>query len=173
MAAASVLDDLSKRTVELASARRAGGGELSPTWLAAQLGMARGNIPRWEDLTGQTPDERCERLLAEADGIELRIAYWPHRAYLGFHDHGGSTGAFVVGHGTIVERYAACGDAPVASRTVHPGRTLGFGAEYIHELTSTFGPATALFIASPPTRANRHYALVASGLRPLVLESAA
>src|SRR6202042_2591180 len=118
--------------------------------------------PSIEDL--RTPEELANivSLFASSDGwmdrVRLRAEYrWYERLYhgrdhdiwviswlpgqsTGFHDHGDSSGAFVVATGTLEEHRP--GETTIV---IHPGRPRAFGAYYAHDVrNASTAPAISI-----------------------------
>ena len=92
-----------------------------------------------------------ERLHADADH-EVWIISWLPGQSTGFHDHGGSAGAFAVVLGELEE--ATLG----GSRTLEGGEVRGFGERHVHDVRNTSSaPAVSVHVYSPPlSRMNRY-----------------
>lgn len=71
--------------------------------------------PELPDLLPERPEDpggRRWRQLAQTHHLQLWVIEWPPSASTGFHDHGGSRGAFTVVRGALAERQ-------VVQRNVH------------------------------------------------------
>jgi rhodanese-related sulfurtransferase/mannose-6-phosphate isomerase-like protein (cupin superfamily) len=134
----------------------------------------------------RTPEELANivSLFASSDGwmdrVRLRAEYrWYERLYhgrdhdiwviswlpgqsTGFHDHGDSSGAFVVATGTLEEHRP--GETTIV---IHPGRPRVFGAYYAHDVrNASTGPAISIHAYSPPLSEMNEYELDGSQLIP-------
>ncbi|WP_433469158.1 cysteine dioxygenase [Spirillospora sp. CA-128828] len=109
-----------------------------------------------------------ERLHLDADHEVWLISWLPGQS-TGFHDHGGSAGAFAVALGTLEE------DRVRARRDVGAGQSHAFGPGYVHDVRNTSGaPAVSVHVYSPPLATMRRYDVDADGeLVRLADESAA
>jgi rhodanese-related sulfurtransferase/mannose-6-phosphate isomerase-like protein (cupin superfamily) len=131
------------------------------------------------ELTLRTPDELAEIVsrFVSSDGwiekVRLRTAQrWYERLYLGtdydiwviswlpgqstgFHDHGASSGAFVIAAGTLEEHRP--GDVP---RVIDVGELRAFGPNYAHDVRNVSdAPAISIHAYSPPLSEMNQYEL--------------
>jgi len=103
-----------------------------------------------------------ERFHAD-DDHEIWIICWLPGQATGFHDHGGSAGAFAVALGTL-EEFSIGGDASVRSWNLETGDHHGFGENYIHDVRNTSSaPAISVHVYSPPLSTMNRYDLTPSG----------
>jgi rhodanese-related sulfurtransferase/mannose-6-phosphate isomerase-like protein (cupin superfamily) len=127
----------------------------------------------------KTPEELANivSLLASSDGwlnrVRLRAGHrWYERLYqgpdhdiwviswmpgqsTGFHDHGESSGAFVVATGTLEEHLP--GDQPLV---IPPGKSRAFGPNYAHDVRNvSLAPAVSIHAYSPPLKDMNEYKL--------------
>jgi rhodanese-related sulfurtransferase len=127
----------------------------------------------------KTPEELANivSLFASSDGwidkVRLRAEQrWYERLYYGpdydiwqstgFHDHGASSGAFVVATG-ILEEYRP-GEQ---TRVIHPGKPRAFGPDYAHDVRNvSLAPAISIHAYSPPLSDMNEYELDGSRLVP-------
>ena len=90
-------------------------------------------------------------LLFQTDNFEVRILGWEHEQRSDWHDHGGSSGAFVVTQGTLFESYRAADNVSIATRTYGVGDHGSFGPEHVHDVVHVSGkPAVSIHAYSPP-----------------------
>ena len=95
-----------------------------------------------------------ERLYQGPDHDIWAISWMPGQS-TGFHDHGESSGAFVVATGVLEEHRP--GEQPLA---VNPGEPRAFGAEYAHDVrNSSLAPAVSIHAYSPPLQKMNMYEL--------------
>jgi rhodanese-related sulfurtransferase len=152
-------------------------GETSITLIAA-IGLS-GAVTR-------TPEELANivSLFASSDGwidqVRLRAEHrWYERLYLGpdydiwviswlpgqstgFHDHGASSGAFVVATGILEEHRPG-----ERTRVIHPGKPRAFGPDYSHDVRNvSLAPAISVHAYSPPLSEMNEYELDGSRLVP-------
>lgn len=98
-----------------------------------------------------------ERLHADADH-EVWIISWLPGQRTGFHDHGGSAGAFAVALGELEEE--TLHDA----RTLEPGQARGFGERHVHDVRNvSAAPAVSVHVYSPPLASMNRYDLTPEG----------
>jgi hypothetical protein len=115
------------------------------------------------------------------DSHEVWVISWLPGQATGFHDHGGSAGAFAVVFavvfGTLTERRAAGGETtgPVLAKPVGAGESHAFGPRCIHDVRNAAASAVAVSVHaySPPLPQMTRYDLTPAGLVKLATESAA
>jgi Cysteine dioxygenase type I len=104
------------------------------------------------------------------------ISWLPGQA-TGFHDHGGSAGAFAVVWGTLMERRVAGGTltGQVLAKPVGAGGSRAFGPRYIHDVRNAAASAVAVSVHaySPPLPLMTRYDLTPEGLVQVDTEGAA
>ena len=152
--------------------------EARGTWIAAES---------LSDAVSRTPEELANivSLFASSDGWLDRVRLcaerrWYERLYhgpdhdiwviswlpgqsTGFHDHGASSGAFVVATG-ILEEYCVGERA----RVIRPGKPRAFGPDYTHDVRNvSLAPAISIHAYSPPLNEMNEYELDGSRLVPL------
>ncbi len=95
-------------------------------------------------------DSRSYELLELTDDFEVWAIHWPVGGQLELHDHGGSSGAFWVAHGSLHES-ALARHGGLRQRRVEPSNGVAFGPDYIHDVVN-LGPApvTSVHAYSPP-----------------------
>ncbi|WP_242911280.1 cysteine dioxygenase [Actinomadura terrae] len=108
-----------------------------------------------------------ERIHQDVDH-EVWVISWLPGQSTGFHDHGGSSGAFAVALGTLQEHHVR------SARDVGVGETHAFGPDYVHDVRNTSdAPAISVHVYSPPLSSMRRYDLDPAGeLVELAAESA-
>src|ERR1700692_2099082 len=134
----------------------------------------------------KTPEELANivSLFASSDGwmnkVQLRAeGRWYERQYhgpdydiwviswlpgqsTGFHDHGASSGAFVVAAGCLEEHRPG-----ERTRVIHPGKPRSFGPDYAHDVRNvSLAPAISIHAYSPPLSDMNEYELDGSRLVP-------
>ncbi|MFD9128575.1 cysteine dioxygenase [Kitasatospora sp. NPDC059571] len=111
-----------------------------------------------------TGDRWYERLSA-ADDHEVWLISWLPGQSTGFHDHGGSRGAFTVALGELEELSLGGPDDGLLVRRLPSGAERAFGAAYLHDVRNTSaGPAVTIHAYSPPLSSMARYDLRAQGL---------
>jgi predicted metal-dependent enzyme (double-stranded beta helix superfamily) len=110
------------------------------------------------------------------DSHEVWVISWLPGQATGFHDHGGSAGAFAVVCGTLMERRVAraATTGQVLAKPVGAGGARAFGPRYIHDVRNAAAAvAVSVHAYSPPLPQMTHYDLTAGGLVKLATEGAA
>jgi len=118
---------------------------------------------RWIGRVRLTTGQRWyERLHCGPDYDVWAISWMPGQG-TGFHDHGGSSGAFHVVSGQLEEHRPDL--EPLVLLT---GDTRVFGPSHVHDVrNSSAAPAISVHAYSPPLTEMTHYAVDDTGLRPL------
>jgi predicted metal-dependent enzyme (double-stranded beta helix superfamily) len=93
-------------------------------------------------------------------GHEVWLISWLPGQSTGFHDHGGSAGAFAVVWGELMESRVG------AARAVAAGTARAFGPKYVHDVrnASSTSVAVSVHAYSPPLSEMTRYALTEAGL---------
>jgi len=109
------------------------------------------------------------------DSHEVWVTSWLPGQATGFHDHGGSAGAFAVVWGTLMERrVAAVTTGQVVAKPVGAGGSRAFGPRYIHDVRNAAAAvAVSVHAYSPPLPEMTRYDLTPGGLVRLDTEGAA
>ena len=111
------------------------------------------------------------------DSHEVWVISWLPGQATGFHNHGGSAGAFAVVWGTLMERRVVGGVATghVLAKPVGAGGSRSFGPGYIHDVRNAAASAVAVSVHaySPPLTTMNRYDLTPGGLVKLDSEGAA
>jgi rhodanese-related sulfurtransferase/mannose-6-phosphate isomerase-like protein (cupin superfamily) len=120
---------------------------LSDGWMdRVRLGAER----RWYERLYQGPDH------------DIWVISWLPGQSTGFHDHGESSGAFVVATGILEEHRPG-----EQTLVIHPGRTRAFGPAYAHDVRNvSLAPAVSIHAYSPPLSEMNKYELDGSRLVP-------
>jgi rhodanese-related sulfurtransferase/mannose-6-phosphate isomerase-like protein (cupin superfamily) len=102
-----------------------------------------------------------ERVYQGAD-YDIWVISWLPGQSTGFHDHGESSGAFVVTTGVLEEHRP--GEQPLV---IHPGESRAFGPDYAHDVRNdSLAPAVSIHAYSPPLGDMNEYELDGSRLIP-------
>lgn len=135
---------------------------LGPAALADRARELAGQPADWLHRVRLSPDGRWyERLHADADHEVWLISWLPGQS-TGFHDHGGSSGAFAVVYGELAEHVPY--GAGAARLAVTPGDTRSFGPSYVHDVRNESAvPAVSVHIYSPPLAEMTRYDLDPEG----------
>jgi predicted metal-dependent enzyme (double-stranded beta helix superfamily) len=103
--------------------------------------------------------KRSYQRLHATDTHDVWLIRWGPGSTSGLHDHAGSTGAFCVVEGRLVEHVVASRE-PVrrTPRVVRPAEHRPMSAAHVHEVVNESPTvATSVHAYSPPLRAMRHY----------------
>jgi rhodanese-related sulfurtransferase len=102
-----------------------------------------------------------ERLYQGLD-YDIWVISWLPGQSTGYHDHGASSGAFVVATGILEEDRP--GERPHA---IHPGKPRAFGPDYTHDVrNASLAPAISIHAYSPPLSEMNEYEFDGSRLVP-------
>lgn len=132
---------------------------------------------QWAVTPQFNPDQRWYHRIADEPHLQVWLLSWLPGQTTGLHDHGGSSGAFVVVQGTLRE-YTTTTREPggltrLAALTVPTGGGRSFGPQYIHQVTNTGPePAVSLHVYSPALREMTRYRVVEGRLRITAVERA-
>ncbi len=114
---------------------------------------------------GADPGERTWARLADEDGVEVWLISWPERAATGWHDHGGSVGAFAVARGAVVEEL--WDGRAVRRRRLTPGESRAFGEHHVHNVVGVAeGRSVTVHAYAPRLETMTSYALTDAGPVP-------
>jgi predicted metal-dependent enzyme (double-stranded beta helix superfamily) len=105
-------------------------------------------------------DGRWYQRIQLSDQHEVWLISWLPGQSTGFHDHGGSAGAFAVVWGSLEERNVG------SSRVVDAGSARSFGPKYIHDVVNSSAGSVAVSVHaySPPLSEMTRYTLTPDGL---------
>ena len=118
--------------------------------------------------------ERTWARLADDDGVEVWLISWPDGAETGWHDHGGSIGAFAVAGGSVVEETwapvdgASGSSGAVRRRELVVGTSRSFGEQHVHNVRGS-GPGRSLTVHAyaPRLLTMTSHVLTERGPRPV------
>lgn len=130
-----------------------------------QLACELAGDPRgWGSLVQYTAGQRWYRLLSRNADHDVWLLSWLPGQSTGFHDHGGSAGAFAVARGTLAERRAVNGRPWDGQITLPPGSVRSFGPRYAHDVSNVSGePAVSVHAYSPPLATMRRFEVSRTG----------
>ncbi|MFJ1931226.1 cysteine dioxygenase [Kitasatospora sp. NPDC088160] len=138
---------------------------LTPSALRTVVRELAEQPDQWIHLVRLSTEERWYRRLVADDDHEVWLISWLPGQSTGFHDHGGSRGAFTVALGELEELSLGGPEQGLLIRRVPAGTARAFGPEYVHDVRNTAsGPAVTLHAYSPPLGSMAHYDLRAGGL---------
>jgi hypothetical protein len=107
------------------------------------------------------PFQRWHCRLAEEPDAEVWLLSWLPGQHTDLHDHGGSSGAFVVVTGTLTEYTAAIrpdGLPRLFDNTFSAGHGRSFGPHHIHQIANAGSqPAVSLHVYGPALREMTRY----------------
>lgn len=135
----------------------------------ARLFAADPDLPDLLPERAEDPGGRRWHQLAETHHLQLWVIEWPPGAGTGFHDHGGSRGAFTVVRGSLSERQVVHGT--LHERLLGEGEGRAFGANHLHDVVNR-GDVAALSVHAYSPRLDQmtHYDLVDDALVPSGVE---
>jgi hypothetical protein len=135
------------------------------------------NPAEWLTRVRLNPAGRWYERIQLDDSHEVWVISWLPGQATGFHDHGGSAGAFAVVWGTLVERRVVGGvtTGQVLAKPVGAGGSRSFGPRYIHDVRNSAASAVAVSVHaySPPLPEMTRYELTPAGLVKLGTEGSA
>ncbi|MER7703552.1 cysteine dioxygenase family protein [Kitasatospora sp. NPDC097605] len=138
---------------------------LTPSTLRTIVRELAEQPEQWIHHVRLSTEERWYRRLAADEDHEVWLISWLPGQSTGFHDHGGSRGAFTVALGELEELSLGGPEQGLLIRRVGSGTVRAFGPEYVHDVRNTAsGPAVTLHAYSPPLSSMAHYDLRAGGL---------
>ena len=109
----------------------------------------------------RTEQRWYERLYLGPD-YDIWVISWLPGQSTGFHDHGVSSGAFLVATGILEELRPG-----EQTRVIHPGKPRAFGPDYTHDVRNvSLAPAISIHAYSPPLSDINEYELDGSRLVP-------
>lgn len=106
--------------------------------------------------------ERWHQRLYRDQRVDLWLISWLPSQGTQLHDHGGSAGAFTVLAGELTEAVYQPGQPgkPLLDLARTPSDTVGFGAQYVHDVRNLSDrPAASVHAYSPPLTSMNFYDL--------------
>ncbi|MDQ6838309.1 MAG: cysteine dioxygenase family protein [Actinomycetota bacterium] len=145
-----------------------GDARLSRRQLAALVARIGRQDTLWRPIVRHDFDHRWYRRLHRSRSVEVWLIGWQPGQDTEFHDHGGSSGAFIVTEGTLTERYGSVERWSGGRRRDHVrGRAAWFGPDYVHNLGNVgVGVATSVHAYSPPLSTMTYYRTDMASLVP-------
>jgi hypothetical protein len=137
----------------------AGGARMTRPELAELVDAVARQEGVWRAAVHHDPEQRWYGRLYRSQNVELWLIGWEQGQDTRFHDHGGSSGAFVVVQGRLSEEYGYVERWHGTHRRTHRlGRACSFGPEYVHNLGNDVAePATSVHAYSPPLSTMTYY----------------
>jgi hypothetical protein len=112
------------------------------------------------------PLRRWYRRLHGDDFVDVWLISWATEQAAELHDHAGSLGALTVVSGRLTEEFWAASTGGLRSRTLHAGRSVGFGLGHVHEVSNpSADAAVSVHAYSPPLTAMSYYDVTGGRLR--------
>jgi len=129
---------------------------------------------QWPVAPRFNPVDRWYHRLAVADDHEVWLLTWLPGQGTDLHDHGGSSGAFLVAAGTLTEEAVTTDEQHRAvARELGEGTGRRFGPRHIHRVTNrSTRPATSIHVYGPALTTMTRYRLTAAGLEIRTIEAA-
>jgi len=116
----------------------------------------------WMDRVRLRTERRWYERLYQGPNHDIWVISWLPGQSTGFHDHGESSGAFVVATGTLEEHRPD--EQPIV---IHPGQPRAFGPNYAHDVRNhSLAPAVSIHAYSPPLNEMNEYELDGDRLVP-------
>ncbi len=116
----------------------------------------------WMDKVQLRAEQRWYERLYYGPDYDIWVISWLPRQSTGFHDHGASSGAFVVATGILEEHRPG-----ERTRVIHAGKPRAFGPDYAHDVRNvSLAPAISIHAYSPPLSDMNEYELDGGRLVP-------
>jgi predicted metal-dependent enzyme (double-stranded beta helix superfamily) len=126
----------------------------------------------WPHVRYRAPDRFYTRVSA-SDSFEAWLLTWLPGQSTGLHDHGGSSGAFVVVKGVLTETTISPDGADEVVRNLTHPRVRTFGDAHVHDVANVGRiPAISLHVYAPALTTMRRYERVDERLRQVSEETA-
>jgi predicted metal-dependent enzyme (double-stranded beta helix superfamily) len=139
---------------------------LSPRQLAAQVRRLTSTPAEWVARVRLDPEGRWYERIRMTDCYEVWLISWLPGQSTGFHDHGGSAGAFGVVWGALDECVVPRSGHRALVTQVASGDVRAFGPRYVHDVRNPAAGSVAvsLHAYSPPLSEMTRYDLTQGGL---------
>jgi rhodanese-related sulfurtransferase/mannose-6-phosphate isomerase-like protein (cupin superfamily) len=116
----------------------------------------------WLDRVRLRAERRWYERLYQGPDHDIWVISWLPGQSTGFHDHGESSGAFIVATGVLEEHLP--GEQPLV---IPPGKPRAFGPDHAHDVRNvSLGPAVSIHSYSPPLSEMNEYELDGGQLVP-------
>ena len=126
-------------------------GRLSPEQLEKVVHAVAERRDLYEDLIVADEESRWWLLLYRTPSFEVKLLTWEKDQSSDWHDHGGSSGAFRVTAGSLLESHRAADSGGTDSASFEVGECGSFGTDYVHDVVFESGdPAVSIHAYSPP-----------------------
>jgi predicted metal-dependent enzyme (double-stranded beta helix superfamily) len=141
-------------TTLIATKGQSGGVSRTPEELANILSLFVSS-DGWMDKVRLRAERRWYERLYHGPDHDIWVISWLPGQSTGFHDHGASSGAFVVATGILEEQRPG-----ERTRVIHPGKPHAFGPDYTHDVRNvSLAPAISIHAYSPPLSEMNEYEL--------------
>lgn len=139
---------------------------LNPTELERMVRTIAERPAEWVTRVRLDPEGRWYQRIQTSEHHEVWLISWLPGQATGFHDHGGSSGAFAVVWGALEEHFIG------SSRLIEASQARSFGPRYIHDVrnSSVTSVAVSVHAYSPPLASMTRYAVTGGGLSALATE---
>jgi rhodanese-related sulfurtransferase/quercetin dioxygenase-like cupin family protein len=138
----------------------------TPHQLVTYLQAIASSVP-WLDRVRLRADRRWYERLYYGTEYDVWLISWMPGQSTGFHDHGGSSGAFFVAAGTLEERRPG-----EQSRVITAGDFCAFGPDYPHHVrNASKAPSISIHAYSPPLTEMNEYELEGDRLIPRISDT--
>ncbi len=147
---------------------------LNSRQLAAEVRRLTATPAEWVARVRLDPEGRWYERIIAGDGYEVWLISWLPGQSTGFHDHGGSAGAFGVVWGALDECVVPRSGRPALVTRVDAGDVRAFGPRYVHDVRNSAAASVAVSVHaySPPLSTMTRYDLTPSGLAAAGTEGA-
>jgi predicted metal-dependent enzyme (double-stranded beta helix superfamily) len=146
---------------------------LSQTQLRQVVRDVAAREQEWSGLVRYAEEPRWYQRLSREDDHEVWLLSWLPGQGTGFHDHGGSAGAFAVARGELQEWTAPGGRPSPVAATRAQGEARSFGSWYVHHvINASAEPAVSVHAYSPPLESMRRFEFGPAGLLRVTTEQA-
>ncbi len=109
----------------------------------------------WINRVRLRSEQRWYERLYQGSDHDIWVISWLPAQSTGFHDHGASSGAFIVVTGTLEEHRPG-----EQTRVIPPGQSRSFGPDYKHDVrNASLAPAISIHAYSPPLNEMNEYEL--------------
>jgi predicted metal-dependent enzyme (double-stranded beta helix superfamily) len=116
----------------------------------------------WMDKVRLRADHRWYERLYHRPDHDIWVISWLPGQSTGFHDHGASSGAFVIATGILEEHRPG-----ERTSVIPPDKPRAFGPDYVHDVRNvSLSPAISIHAYSPPLSDMNEYELDGSQLVP-------
>jgi Cysteine dioxygenase type I len=148
---------------------------LTPKQLAAEVWRMIATPAQWVARVRLDIEGRWYEQIQMAGNYEVWLISWMPGQSTGFHDHGGSNGAFGVAWGDLDECAVPRGNGGVLVNRIGSGGVRSFGPRHVHDVRNSSATSVAVSVHaySPPLSEMTRYDLTPSGLRASGTEGSA